>query len=361
MAEDSDEQSKTEEPTQRRLDEARRQGDVAKSPDLPPWAAMSAAVAVLAISGGSMARNMVTALLPFVAHPDQFELEHGGAAGVARMAAGAAWPFLITVMAAAAVAGVAGNLVQTGFLWAPGKLAPSTEKISPLAGFKRLFGLDGWIQFLKSIAKVVLIGVVCWLALKPRLDQMAGLSLLDPMAMGPFMIDALKALFFAVLGVLGVGAIADWVLQRQRFMARMRMSREDIKEDLRQSEGDPHVKARQRQLRIQRAKRRMMQKVPKATVVIANPTHFAVALRYDTSEAPAPICVAKGVDSLALKIREVAEKNNVPVIEDPPLARALYAAVDLDQIIPPQHYEAVAKIIGFILGAGRRGARRTRV
>ncbi|HUO23153.1 MAG TPA: flagellar biosynthesis protein FlhB [Caulobacteraceae bacterium] len=361
MAEDSDQQSKTEEPTQRRLDEARRQGDVAKSPDLPPWAAMSAAVAVLAISGGAMARNMVTALLPFVAHPDSFQLDHGGAVGVAKMAAGAAWPFLITVMVAAGVAGAAGNIIQTGFIWAPGKLAPSTDKVNPLGGFKRLFGLDGWIQFAKSLAKVLLIAVVCYLALKPRLDQMANLSLLDPMAMGPFMVDALKALFFSVLGVLGVGAIADWVLQRQRFMARMRMSREDIKEELRQSEGDPHVKARLRQIRLQRAKRRMMQKVPKATVIIANPTHFAVALRYDTSEAPAPVCVAKGVDSLALKIREVAEKHNVPVIEDPPLARALYATVEMDQVIPPEHYQAVAKIIGFILGVGRRGARRARV
>ena len=139
------------------------------------------------------------------------------------------------------------------------------------------------------------------------------------------------------------------------------VSREEIKEDLRQSEGDPHIKARQRQLRLQRAKRRMMQNVPKATVVIANPTHFAVALRYDTSEAPAPVFVAKGMDSLALKIREVAEAYNVPVIEDPPLARALYAAVDMEQVIPQQHYEAVAKIIGFILGAGRKAARRARV
>jgi flagellar biosynthetic protein FlhB len=361
MAEDTDEGSKTEEPTARRLEQARQQGDVAKSPDLPPWAAMSAAVAVLVISGASMSRNMVMALLPLVAHPDEFDLEHGGAAGVAKLAANAAWPILITVMLTAGVAGAAANVIQTGFLWAPGKLAPDPGKVSPLGGFKRLFGLDGLIHFFKSLAKVVLIGVVCWMALKPRLTQLAGLSLLDPMAMAPFMMEVLRTLLFSVLGVLGVGAIADWVVQRQRFTARLRMSREEVKEELRQSDGDPHVKARLRQMRIQRAKRRMMQKVPKATVIIANPTHFAVALRYDTTEAPAPICVAKGVDAVALRIRAMGEKHNVPVIEDPPLARALYAAVELDQIIPHQHYEAVAKIIGFILGAGRRGARRARV
>jgi flagellar biosynthetic protein FlhB len=361
VAEETDKQSKTEEPTSRRLDEARRQGDVAKSPDLPPWASMSAAVAVILIGGGVLSRNMVVALLPFVAHPDAFELDHGGAIAVARLAINAAWPVLLTVLLTAAAAGAAGNLIQTGFLWAPAKIAPSPGKMSPMAGFQRLFGIDGFIHFGKSIAKVFMIGVVCWLSLKPRLDQMANLSLLSPLAMGPFMMEALRALFFSVLGVLGVGAIGDWVLQRQRFTARLRMSREEIKEELRQSEGDPHVKGRQKQIRLQRGKRRMMQKVPKATVIIANPTHFAVALRYDTSEAPAPICVAKGVDSLALKIREVAKKHNVPVIEDPPLARALYAAVEMDQMIPQLHYEAVAKIIGFILGTGRKTARRPKL
>lgn len=361
MAEDTDPQSKTEEPTQRRLDEARKQGDVAKSSDLPPWASITAAAGVLALAGSFLARNLVISLLPFIAHPDAFSLDHGGAEGVARLAMGAAWPFLLTVMSAAALAGAAGHIVQQGFLWAPGKLAPNIDKVSPLAGFKRLFGLDGLIQFFKSLAKVILIGLICWLALKPRLNEMEELGLTDPLAMGPFMVDVLKTLFFSVLGVLGVGAIADWILQRRRFMARMRMSREEVKEDLRQSEGDPQIKARQRQLRIQRARRRMMQNVPKATVVITNPTHFAVALRYDTNDAPAPICVAKGVDSLALRIREVAKANNVPVIDDPPLARALYAAVDVEEIIPQQHYEAVAKIIGFILGTARKSARRARV
>ncbi len=361
MAEDSDPESKTQEPTQRRLEEARRQGDVAKSPDLPPWASMTAAAGVLAISGGWMARNLVTALLPFIAHPDAFSLEHGGAATVARLAVGAAEPVLIIVMVTAGAAGAAGNLIQHGFIWAPSKAAPSIGKISPLAGFKRLFGLDGIVHFLKSIAKVGLIGVVCWMALRPRLAEMAGLTLLDPLAMTPFLIDVLKALFFSVLGVLGVGAIIDWIWQRQRFMQRMRMSREEVKEDLRQSDGDPQVKGKQKQLRMQRARRRMMQKVPTATVVVVNPTHYAVALRYDAQDTPAPICVAKGIDSLALKIKDIAKAHNVPVIEDPPLARALYATVEIEQIIPQQHYEAVAKIIGFILGGGRKAARRTRL
>src|SRR5579862_4567223 len=129
-------------------------------------------------------------------------------------------------------------------------------------------------------------------------------------------------------------------------MVRMRMTKEEVKEDFKQSEGDPHVKARQRQIRMERSRRRMIQQVPTATVVVVNPTHYAIALRYEQGETPAPQCVAKGVDAVALRIREVAEAAGVPVVEDPPLARALYQAVDVDQIIPTQHYEAVAKIIG---------------
>ena len=137
------------------------------------------------------------------------------------------------------------------------------------------------------------------------------------------------------------------------------MTKEEVKEDFRQSEGDPHIKARQRQIRMQRAKQRMIQQVPNATVVVVNPTHYAVALRYEQGETPAPQCVAKGVDEVALKIRDIAEAHGVAVIEDPPLARALYGAVEVDQVIPHQHYEAVAKIIGFIL-AGKRPRRRAR-
>jgi flagellar biosynthetic protein FlhB len=174
-----------------------------------------------------------------------------------------------------------------------------------------------------------------------------------------FAADILRRLVFAVAIFLLMVAGADWFWQRQRFMARMRMSKEEIKEDHKTSEGDPHIKARQRQLRNERSRRRMIQAVPDATVVVMNPTHFAVALKYDASETPAPMCVAKGMDTLALKIREIAEAAGVPVIEDAPLARALYAAVDVDEVIPPAHYEAVAKIIGFILNAGRKAAART--
>ncbi len=354
MAEENDQSSRTEEPTPRRLEEARRRGEVAKSTDLTSWATLAGTAGVLTVLGGWMAQSLASGLLPFLEHPDVFELEGGGAVSVLRMAVLAAAPALAVVLGAAALAGIAGNVIQHGLLWSPDKLKPDLSKLSPLSGFKRLFGMDGLVQFIKSVLKVLITAAVAWWALRPHSGQLQNLAALEPAAILPFCGSILRALVMAVLAILGVGALVDWIWQRQRFMQKMRMTREELKEDVRQSEGDPHMKARVRQLRNERARRRMIQQVPKATVVVTNPTHYAVALRYEEGETAAPVCVAKGLDRIALKIREIAEEAGVAVVEDPPLARALYAAVELDQTIPAKHYEAVAKIIGFVLSAARR-------
>ena len=356
MADDHDSASRTEEATPRRLEQAREKGDVPKTPELPQLASLAASVSVLLIAGGWISRNLAGALLPFLAHPDSIELEGGGGVVVARHVLGAALPVILMVLLAAGVAGAAGNLFQTGLMFTPDKLKPDFSKLSPMQGLKRVFGLDGLIQFAKSLVKVAITAVLAWWIVKPHLSGMERLATLDPAAILPFIIDILRRLVFAVLALLLVITGADWFIQKQRFMARMRMSKEELKEEFKNTEGDPHVKARQKQLRAERSRRRMMQAVPKATVVVMNPTHFAVALKYVQGEDDAPICVAKGMDALALKIRDVAREANVPVIEDPPLARALYAAVEIDDVIPPAHYEAVAKIIGFILRQSRRRA-----
>ena len=360
MAEDSEASSKTEDATPRRLEEARKEGNVAKSSDVPTWAALAAVTAVLLTMGGTLGSNMANQLAPFLAHAGQTDLQDGGAVVVMRQAIAVAAPFIIAVLAAAAFAGTAANLVQTGFLFTSSRLAPDIERISPLKGLERMFGIDGLVNFLKSFLKMVIVGVVAYLALKPHLTEFQNLPLVDPMAMLSVAARMIKALIFGVLALLGIAAGLDWFWQKQRFMQRMRMTKEEVKEDFKQSEGDPHIKARIRQLRVQRAKKRMMQNVPKATVVVMNPTHYAVALRYEAGDTPAPICVAKGLDLVALKIREVAEANNVPVLEDPPLARALYATTEIDEVIPREHYEAVAKIIGFVMQRSQRRRRSAR-
>ena len=356
MSEAPERDSKTEEATPQKLEKAKAKGDGVKTMDLGPLAVLTAVSGVLIVSGGWLARDMAAHLVPFFAHPDAMSVEGHGGVTILRYALLAGAPALIIVMMTAAVAGSGASLMQTGLRFTAEKLKPDFSKLSPHKGLEKMFGPDALMQFVKSLVKVTVIGILAWWVLKPVVPKLSALSALDVGAILPFAIDVLKRLVFSVAGLSLVVAGADWLWQRHRFLTRMRMTKEEVKEDFKNSEGDPHVKARQRQIRNERARRRMMQAVPDATVVVMNPTHYAVALKYEQGETAAPMCVAKGMDSLALKIRAVAEEAGVPVIEDPPLARALYAAVDVEEMIPPAHFEAVAKIIGFILGAGKRRA-----
>lgn len=356
MSEGPDRESKTEEATPKRLDEAREKGDGVKTMELGSFATLAASASVVLLAGGALSRHLAASLTPFLAHPDTMTLEGGGGVAVLRQAMSAGAPALLAVMLATGAAGAAASLLQTGLRLTPKRLEPDFSKLSLQKGIQRVFGLDGLAQFVKSLIKVIITTALGWWVLKPYIMQLATLSQLEPAAIIPFAFPIIKRVIFAVAALTLILAGADWLWQRQRFLERMKMTRHEVKEEFKQTDGDPHVKARQRQIRVERARRRMMQAVPEATVVIMNPTHYAVALKYDQGETAAPLCVAKGVDSLALKIRSVAEEAGVPIIEDPPLARALYAAVEVDDMIPPAHYEAVAKVIGFILGAGRRRA-----
>lgn len=357
MADDKDPASKTEEATPRKLEEARRKGDVAKSQDIPQWMSLAAASSVLLAAGGMFSAKMAADLTPFIAQPHEMigMLEAGDGADVMRRAIWAAAPILGAVLFAAAAAGTAGNLLQQGFLWTGEKLKPDLSKISPMKGFKRVFGVDGLVQFLKTLLKVIAVGVISWFVLKSHAREFENLAAMGPAAILPAALKLILALMTPVLAFLAATAAADWLWAKVRFADQMKMTREELKEDFKQSEGDPHVKARLRQIRIERSRKRMMQNVPTATVVITNPTHFAVALRYVQGETAAPVCVAKGVDTLALKIREVAGEHEVPILEDPPLARALYATVEVDEPIQREHFEVVARVIGFVMNPRNRG------
>jgi flagellar biosynthesis protein FlhB len=358
MAEDSGEgSSRTEEATPRRLEEARNQGDIAKSHELAQVFSLAGTFGVVAIGGGWMARTLATQLLPFISHPDTMQVQGVAGVSLARQVMLATAPVLFAILGATMLAGVSGHVIQQGFLFTPAKLKPNLSKLSPGEGFKRVFGIDGFAQFLRAVLKVVLVGAVAWWVLSPHAGEFPSLVSMNLVSVLGYGAGLLRGLMMAVLILLAAIGGLDYFWQRQRFMTRMRMTKEELKEDYRQSEGDPRIKARQRQIRMDRARRRMIQAVPKATVVVVNPTHYAVALRYEQGQTPAPECLAKGIDAVALRIREVAEEHGIPIIEDPPLARALHGAVEVDQIIPQQHYEAVAKIIGFILAAKRPGRR----
>jgi len=246
-------------------------------------------------------------------------------------------------------AGLAGHVLQSRPTFNLDKLAPDLSKLSLLSGLSRIFGLQGWVNLIKGLIKLAIVGAAIWTQLWPARGMLESILTQSPQAVMADMSHLLFKVLVAALSALLAIAGLDYFFQYRRFMSRNMMSRQEIKEEFRQNEGDPIIKAKVRQLRQERARKRMIAEVPKATVVITNPTHYAVALKYESGKTAAPICVAKGVDALALRIRAVAEENEVPVIENPPLARALHATVELDEAIPPEHYKAVAQVIGYVM------------
>jgi flagellar biosynthetic protein FlhB len=349
MADDRDDSQQTEEPTQRKLDDAREQGDVVKSTELSTFLLLAGGTLAIAIFGRSASESLTQLMRGFLESPDQMALDPGGIALLMRrvlaaLAAILAGPFVLLMGSA-----LAGHLLQGMPTFTTARMSLDLSKLSPLSGFKRLFGMDGLMNLVKGIIKIVIVGSVVWMVLWPERNHLEAILGQAPTDVAGDMTRLLFKIAIAALSVLAAIAGGDYFLQRFRFLKRNRMSKQEIKEEFRQSEGDPHIKAKIRQIRHERAKRRMMAAIPTATVVITNPTHFAVALKYESGKMAAPICVAKGVDALALKIREVAKEHDVPIVENPPLARALHATVEIDDAIPSEHYKAVAQVIGYVM------------
>lgn len=356
MAEEQDDSEKTEEPTQRRLEEARKQGNVAKSQEVPVFFSLFGAALLISTAFPFMLSSLTGKLTPFFsnAHAIPTDPQHLhklfgdlmlGISGALALPLGAL--FLI---------GIGANLLQHPFVWSYEPLTPKFDKINPFEGAKRLFSTDSLVNFAKGFAKLIVVGAAISFAMWPkrdRLEALIGSNAIDFLTVSN---ELTISMLSGVLSILFIIAIGDYIYQYFKWRSRLRMSRKELKEEVKQQEGSPEYKQRVRQIGRQRAKRRMIAEVPKATVVITNPTHFAVALRYEKGMA-APVCIAKGVDSLALKIREVAKQAGVAVVENPPLARVLHASIDIDDEIPVEHYKAVAQVIGYVLSL-KNGARR---
>jgi flagellar biosynthetic protein FlhB len=255
-----------------------------------------------------------------------------------------------------ALAALFGNVIQHRLIWSAEAITPKLSKISPLAGVKRMFSKQALANFVKGLLKLALVGSVLAALLWPERHRLEGLISTDISAIIPFTKVMSLKLLGAVVAILAIIAAADYFFQYRQWFERQKMSLRELKEEFKQTEGDPKIKAKIRQIRHNRARKRMMSAVPKATVVVTNPTHFAVALHYERG-MPAPICVAKGADLIARKIREVASQHSVPVVENPPLARTLYATVEIDQEIPPEQYKAVAEIVSYVMRLNRGLAR----
>lgn len=354
---DDDASEKTEDPTQKRLDDAHDRGDVAKSQEVNTWFVIAGGTLVVSSFSGSISGSLNNPLRNLIANSWMIPTD-----GPALMALS---QNLIYVVIAAlgvpllmlTISAIAGNLLQHRLVFSSEGLKPKFSKLSPMEGAKRLFGKQAFANFIKGLFKVIALGAVMVAVLWPERHRLEAMVRLDLASLMGTTLTLTLQLLGAVVAMLAAVAIADFFFQYRQWFERQKMSLQEIKEEHKQSEGDPHIKGKIRQLRQQRMRQRMMAAVPKASVVITNPTHFSVALQYQTG-MQAPICVAKGVDVIAFKIREVAKANDVPIVENVPLARALYATVKLDEEIPVEHYHAVAEVIGYVMrlknGRGRR-------
>src|SRR5215813_3639635 len=346
MAEDDTE--RTEDPTQKRLDDALEKGDVAKSQEVNTWFIIAGATLVLSTFSGSMGSGILNPMRNLIANSWMIRTDGAGLMALLQqieyaLIVAVGVPFLMLMLAA-----IAGNMIQHRLVWSAESLKPKLSKISPGAGFKRVFGKQAVANFVKGLFKLVALGAVMTSIMWPERHRLEAMVRFDPAAIMGATTGLTMHLLGAVVAMLAVVAVADYFFQYRQWYERQKMSLQEMKEEYKQSEGDPHVKGRIRQLRQQRMKKRMMAAVPKASVVITNPTHYSVALAYDRGMT-APVCVAKGVDNIAFKIREIAKKHDIPIVENVPLARSLYATVDIDEEIPVEHYHAVAEVIGFVM------------
>lgn len=356
MSEDSGE--KVFDPTPQKLEEARKKGDIPKFADVTTAAIYLALLAVVATAGALAVERFASTMMTLLANPDRLAeriLGPGGpglSASIMIEALGALAPFFLLPIGAVLVS----LFAQQAIVFSGEKLAPKASRISILSNAKQKFGPTGLVEFAKSAVKLTAIAVALFIYLARDLDRMIGAATAEARVLGAMMMDSLGVLL-SITCVIAVSiAGVDVVWQRFDHARKLRMSFQDLKEEGKQSEGDPHMKAQRRQRGQEIANNRMLLDVPKADVVIVNPTHYAVALKWTRAKGSAPTCVAKGEDAIALKIREIAATAGIPIHSDPPTARALSATVKIGQEIAPEHYRAVAAAIRFAESM-RRAAR----
>lgn len=354
MAEEQDDSQKTEDPTSRRLDEARKRGQVANSREVNNLLMLGVFAMSILLFGGTAAGAIYKATMPFIESPDLVpaDFEHLVALGwklLGVLLLAGAVPLVLAVLAA-----VGAGYLQFGLVLSAEGITPKLDKISPLAGLKRMFSSRSLAEFVRGLLKLAVVGAVAMFLILPEvahLNKLIGMEMVQLLGETKAL---LAKLLIGVVSIVAAIAAIDVIYQRLQHMREMRMSRQEIKDEFKETEGDPLVKGRLRQLRMERTRRRMMAQVPQSDVVVTNPTHYAVALKYDPNSMAAPKMMAKGVDAVAAKIREIAKQHGIPIVENPPLARGLFAAVDVDEEVTPEFYKAVAEVISYIFKLKRR-------
>jgi flagellar biosynthetic protein FlhB len=353
-------ENRTEKPTPKRREESRKKGQVARSVDLNGSLVLLAAVATLALTGPALLGRLKEVVSSGLVRSGTPDLASGEAIGVLAEWVGLA--LLQTVGPVAAVAALAAflaNVAQVRLRLTPKAAAPSMRGINPLQGFKRVFGPNGLFEGAKAIVKTSVISIVAFLAVWPSIPELGALVGLPPGALLHKLAGEVLAIALRVGATFFVVALVDYLWQRRRHERSLRMTKDEVRREARQQDLAPEVRGALRRRQREQARRRMLAEVPTADVVVTNPTHYAVALRYDGT-VPAPQVVAKGADLVAAAIRRVAEENEVPLLHNAPLARALHAEVEIGQMIPEQFYAAVAEVLAFVYRTAGKVRRRQR-
>ncbi len=348
MADEQDDSQKTEEPTRKRLEEAAERGQSITSREATSFFMLLAFTLALVWIAPKLFHKVQYSLAVFIERPDSFAADNQALGSLLidtlEMCAGV----LLIPFVAFIAAIIVSNAIQNRFVFSLEPIIPKLEKISILKGLERLFSMRSLTEFGKSIIKIILVSVVAYYGVLPYFPQLKQLPDIGIFGVVAYLAATAKRMMIGVCIVMFLITAIDYLYQRYEFIKSLRMSKQEIKEEYRQQEGDPKIKQRIRQIRVERAKKRMMAAVPTADVIITNPTHYSVALKYDSKSMRAPIVVAKGLDLIALRIREVAKEHNIPLFENPPLAQVLYATVDIDKEIPAEHYKAVAEVISYV-------------
>jgi flagellar biosynthetic protein FlhB len=354
MAEGSDDE-KTEDATPKKRQEARDKGQVALSRELNTWVLVAMSALLCATTFGYFAQNLASYFTVFLAQPHSFALDGSGARRLFADIIFSLGPYILLPILCLLVAGILAPLAQIGPLLTWSRIEPKLSKINPLSGLKRLFGLQSLVELVKGVTKLTVIGLAAAVVLKPFVIHGAAIVGQDIDVILGILREEILQLFMMTLSITFVLAAADFMYQRYTLNKSLKMTKQEVKDEYKQSEGDPTVKGKIKQMRAQKARQRMMARVPEASVVITNPTHYAIALEYDREKMNAPVVSAKGMDAVALRIRALAEEHDVPIVENPPLARALHGSLEIDDEITEEHYKAVAEVISYVYSLkGRR-------
>jgi flagellar biosynthesis protein FlhB len=348
MAENDQEQERTEEATSRRREEAREKGQVARSQELVSVGLLVACLIYFYFGTSGFLRDLMEMMSTGFRTAGKADLTPDSMSNFIIVNIYKGFTILFPIMLTVVVSALLVNIMQVGFLFSSEAITPQVSKIDPIKGLKRLFSVRSIAELIKSIFKICIVGIVAYVVVKGEINNM--LNLMDQNVWG-MMIYFGRICFKILLAttiVLIVLAILDYIYQRWEYEKSLRMTKQEIKDEYKNTEGDPLIKARIRRIQREVAHKRMMAQVPKADVIITNPTHLAVAIKYDPENMMAPTVVAKGANIIAEKIKQIAEENDVLIVENKPLAQVLYKMVDIDNLIPEDLYRAVAEVLAFV-------------